>query len=209
MAVANIDTFENDITQEIKTKEASLTDIASAGGDIGNAPESSSSKLLLSIGILSFLVAVGMLGWYYYVNITTENQTVQQPLQTEEVNVRAKLMAISPLLDAGIGDKVVKVTSTEYGHTLSLSEYTSVFAYMIRNESTFADELAASVGSARDLSTSTLAFWFSDMTASNQNMRVGVSDDKTVAYAFLNSKTLLIASSTEGILMLRATALTQ
>lgn len=209
MAVANIDTFENDITQEIKTKEASLTDIASAGGDIGNAPESGSSKLLLSIGILSFLVAVGMLGWYYYVNITTEDQIAEQSLQTEEGNIRAKLMAISPLLDAGIGDKVTKVTSTEYGHTLSLSEYTSVFAYMIRNESIFADELAASVGSARDLSTSTLAFWFSDMTASNQNMRVGVSDDKTVAYAFLNSKTLLIASSTEGILMLRATALTQ
>lgn len=44
---------------------------------------------------------------------------------------------------------------------------------------------------------------FEDVTISNQNMRIWKSATSTVVYAFVNTKTIAIASSTEGILELR------
>ena len=48
---------------------------------------------------------------------------------------------------------------------------------------------------------------FTDVTISNQNMRVGTSVYGTVVYAFIGTQTLVISPSTDGILSLRAKVL--
>lgn len=87
---------------------------------------------------------------------------------------------------------------------MQLLSYTNVFAYMIKNESAFADELAIAIGSPREAGTTTVPYTFSDVTILNQNMRVGTSGESSVVYAFVNAKTLLVSSSTQGILTLRS-----
>jgi hypothetical protein len=74
---------------------------------------------------------------------------------------------------------------------------------MLKNEDLYADELAFAIGSPREVSTSSLPFIFTDVTRNNQNMRVGTSGSSTIIYAFVNTNTLVISSSTEGILALR------
>ncbi len=92
---------------------------------------------------------------------------------------------------------------SEYGYTLQVLGYTNTYAYMIKNESLYADELALAVGSPRDTGTSSVPFTFTDVTLNNQNMRVGISGSSTLVYGFVNTTTLVVSSSTEGILALR------
>lgn len=204
MAVPNIDTFEHDIAEEIKTKEASFTDIASAGGDIGNTapPQSRTSNLLFMLGIFFIvLVLAGGGALLYFTSASKQKAEV-----AEEANKPAapNLFSLSPALQDGIGQHVGELSKSEYGYTIKLVNFNPVYAYMLRNEKEFADDLAQAVGSPRDTtSTTSLPFSFTDITLSNQNMRIGTSGSSTVIYAFVNSQLLVISSTTEGILTLR------
>ncbi len=62
MSIPNVDTFEHDISEEIKVKEATITDIASAGGDVSNSPtpHANTSRLLLILGGIFILVVIGI-----------------------------------------------------------------------------------------------------------------------------------------------------
>jgi hypothetical protein len=50
-------------------------------------------------------------------------------------------------------------------------------------------------------------YLFSDVTISNQNMRIAVSVKGTLVYAFIGTKNLAVSSSTNGILALRSKVL--
>lgn len=206
MAVANIDTFEHDIAEEIKNKDASLGDIAGAGGEIGNTQTSkgSSSFLFVIFGVFLLITAGGAayFGYRYYEN------KINPPVHTTPVviptnNDTSLLPSLSPEFPNAFGYVVTSVTHSPYGYTILISSHSTVFAYMIKNESTYADDIAKAVGNPRDTSTTTVPFSFTDMTLDNQNMRVGTSGSSTVVYAFINNKALVIASSTENILSLR------
>jgi hypothetical protein len=206
MTVANIDTFEHDISEEIKHKDASLTAIASASGDIGNLPTVSVTSpiplLLLSVFLILASGITGYLGYVYYEN------KVNPPARTTPVvipttNNTTLLPTVSSQFPNAIGYVVTSVTQSEYGYTIMFSSYSTVFAYMIKNESSFADDIAKAVGNGRDTSTTTPPFTFTDATITNQNMRVGTSGSSTVVYSFINDKALVIASSTANILSLR------
>ncbi len=205
MAVANVDTFEHDIAEEIKHKEASFTDIASAGNDVGNIPPHATYlRLLIVIGIffvIIILVAIG--GLVYYYNQTPQVVPVEQGSERNTSQAQKALQALSPTLAQAIGDSVGSLSKNGYGYSVELTKYSEVFAYMLKNESAFADELAQAVGSPRDTSTTTSPFVWNDVTLSNQNMRVGVSGSSTLVYAFVNDTLLLISSSTQGILSMK------
>lgn len=210
MPVANVDTFEHDISEEIKHKEASLTDIASAGGDVSNLtpPQATTSKVFIILGILFVVVVLVAVGIYAF----SLSQSAVQPGittsdQTTIPQAGDRLLSVSPSMSSAVGEHVAQVIKGEYGYTLPLTTYSPVFAYMIRNEDEYADELAIALG--EEEATTTVPFIFSDTTINNQNMRVGVSGERTVVYAFVNATTLLIATSTEGILALRGGILTK
>ncbi len=207
MSIANIDTFEHDISDEIKNKEASMGDIASATGDIGNTQQKTSHVSLLvitiSIIILSTLIAGGLYGYMYY---TEQQMIARRPKVTPQGpdHPTLSLLSVSPTLNESIGSFVTDVQyNKQTGYSMDLTSYSSVFSYMIKNEGAFADELARAVGAGRDMSTTTPPFTFTDVTLNNQNMRVGTSASSTVIYSFINTQALVIASTTEGILALR------
>lgn len=206
MTVPNIDTYEYDVAEEIKKKEASFTDIASASGDIGNTPEQKKTASLLVPLLLAvlFFVMVGAGGGYYYLFVLHKPATSPTPLtQAELPSGMMRAEDVSETLAQAVGTSFGSIRTSEYGFTITLQEYTPVFAYMLRNEPAFAEELAFAVGSPRDTSTSSPPFEFRDVTRSNQNMRVGTSASSTVVYAFVNNSHLVVSSSTEGILSLR------
>jgi len=209
MTIPNVDTFEHDIAEEIRTKEASLTDIASAGGDVNNnrtnGPQASNTLVVL--GAVCIFVVIGIfiaLFFLYGKDATSEAPLVATSTQQTTNN---QLLAISQTLSDQLGGNIQSISKSEYGYVLRLISYSPVFSYMIKNERAYADELALAVRSPRDTGTSSLPFIFTDVTLNNQNMRVGTSGSSTVVYAFINAEALVISSSTQGILALRGAIL--
>lgn len=208
MPIPNVDTFEHDISEEIKTKEATMGDIASAGGDLGNIPvqTSSVSTLMIVLGIILFIAVIAVAAIFF---LRLSKETTLPPLSgsTSQTSGNASIGDISYSINQAVGMSLGIMRTSEYGYTIELLSYPDVFAYMLKNEQRYADELAKALGVPRDTSTTTPPFSFTDVTINNQNMRVGTSASSTIVYAFVNAKTLLISASTEGILALRGAIL--
>ncbi len=212
MAIPNVDTFEHDIAEEIKTKEATLTDIASAGGDVSNLQNgrARTSGLLVLFGVVCVVAVVGILIALLYVYVIKKDPLPEPSTAVDTTTSQSnRLLAFSPILFDALGGNIGDVSKTEYGYTLRVLSYGQVFSYMIKNEAEYADELALAVGSPRDISTTTPPFTFTDVTLNNQNMRVGSSGSSTIVYAFVNTGALLVASSTEAILTMRSAILSK
>lgn len=215
MPVPNIDTFENDIREEIKNKEASVGDIASASGTVANTPIPSAEDKKMSRLLIAFLIVAGLgitAGFsylaYVYVDSTPTSKEESDELmrietknQNTEKRVEQKLSAIAPSL-APISRFVSEVSSADYGTTLHLTEYSQVFAFMLRTEQIFAREIFIQEF-ANHTGTSTLEIFIEDVTKSNQNMRVIRVASSTLVYAFFGEEYLAFASSTDNILRMR------
>lgn len=253
--VPTVDTFEHDIADEIRHKEASIEDIASASGNIGNDPskdvENKSSTSLMGIVailILCGLTGAGYLGYLYFIEGPASDKEKAQAIIAQEKKLKPSidLSTVSPTLSTSIGAFLNNVEKKSDGYSIDVISYSPVFAYMIKNEKEFADEISLAVGNSHTIkekatstqvvvsvntsnattSTSTpktsttttetgintgeelpTTYVFSDITISNQNMRVATSIYGTVAYAFIGTKKLVISSSPEGILKLRSSIL--
>jgi hypothetical protein len=211
MTVPNIDTFENDITSEIKSKEATIGDIASASGDVGNIPQPQniSPFLLIIASVFIIIITTGIIYFgYVYYNKKMNPPVNTAPIQIPEENDTTLLPEISPSFTDAIGRFVTNVEKKPNGYVLTLiddfSSFSSVYSYMIKNASYYAKDIASAVDSFVNTGTTTPPFIFSDVTINNQNMRVGESASSTVVYAFINNRSLIISSSTAGILFLRS-----
>ena len=214
MSVPNIDTFENDISTEIKQKEATIGDIASAGGDIGNSSEQQKQKIspvlfiLISVVVLVAAGAILYFGYGYYTKNINTSVTSTPILKIPKTNDVTLLPKISPLFPDAFGRFITNVEKKPDGYILTFADtftaYSSIFAYMIKNEGDYANDIAQAVGSPSDAGTTTPSFTFLDTTINNQNMRVGNSASSTIVYAFINTQALVISSSTEGIFLLRS-----
>lgn len=207
MPVSHIDTFEHDVAEEIKSKDSSLTSIASSGGDVSNYAEKDgkpNTLLIIAIIIISLTVISGLiyLGFTLYASKVAAPPKIEaiDELNTDDTSLLGKL---SPQFPPAIERYVTNATKSPYGYTITFSSYSSVFAYMLKNESLYADDIAKAVGAPRDKDGGAPPFTFTDLTINNQNMRYGKSASSTVIYAFINTKALVIASTTEAILTLR------
>lgn len=250
-----IETFEHDIADEVRSKEASISDIVTAVGDITTnsekAPETNSSRYL--IGIVIVLVVCGLFGAGYMIysyaqgGPVTQNSNTDQETTTKKPSSGVSLDSLSPTISQAIGSHITKVEKTKYGYILSIDSYSPVFAYMLKNENLFVNELAeavksiptgksdasSNVGVKKDapvVSTSTTVasgtpvtpsssttievkeklsdeLIFSDITISNQDIRVALSTKGSVAYAFIGTQKIVISSSEEGVLQLRGSIL--
>ena len=217
MAIPNIDTFEHDIREEIKNREASVGDIASASGNVGNVSSNtsrtsnSSKALLIFAGImLLFIVSgFGYLGYVYIVQKPATKEKAAQILdqQSKDANtekiISEKLNKISPIISSGVSHFTSKIDTTPLGSVLTLNNYASVFAFMIKNEPAIAGEVMASEIKKYENSTTTPDLSFVDQTKSNQNMRVLNVGSSTFVYAFFGEGYLAISNSVENILQMR------
>ncbi|MEI6811002.1 MAG: hypothetical protein WCK60_03085 [Candidatus Nomurabacteria bacterium] len=222
MAIPNIDTFEQDIRDEIKHKEATVGDIASASGSVSNSssknnyssPNQKSSRSFYISASIIFVLVLGGFSYLYYL-YTNQQPTAKEAVpsiinnQTNIENttemISKKLSNFSPTLSVGISRFTSKVENTPYGITLSINNYGSTFAFMIKNETEIAKEVLAVELKNYENSTTTPDLTFTDVTKSNQNMREVTVGSSTLVYAFINDQYLAFASSTENILKMRGT----
>ncbi|MFA6608531.1 MAG: hypothetical protein WCT07_01320 [Candidatus Paceibacterota bacterium] len=212
MTAPNIDTFEHDISDEIKNKEATIGDIAAATGNVGNIPQTDHRStlfiIIVSILLLCGIIAVVIFWYIQYVNKPQTSLQTQIKATTQGPAYKTiPLNDLSPTLEKTIGRFITNVQHVDYGYSMTITSYPPVFAYMLKNENEYADEIARAVGYQRDTSTTTLPFIFTDVTINNQNMRVGTSGSSTVVYAFINTYALVISSSTKDALSLRSVIL--
>ncbi len=249
MANPKVDTFEHDIADEIRHKEASITDIASAVGDIGNDETKMQKSNTPLISVVVILIICGILGAAYvgYTSYTSGPSPKRTLATVEQAQKKTtptlQLNSLSPTLNQEIGTFLSNVQKSKNGYSMNIISYSPVFAFMIKNENLFADEIGRALGNTSVLkkeeqpattapiiatgtvSTSTQntasstesaakvaqelseEYIFSDITISNQNMRIAKSQHGTIVYAFIGSQRLVISTSTEGILALRSSLL--
>ena len=217
MTTPNINTFENDIKEEIKHKEATIGDIASAGGQVSNNPTLNGGNtgnhpvliiflILLAVIILSLF---GYLGYVYMKGQPTTKEEVVEIIDAEtarantEAIISEKLNKISPTLALGMLRLTTKIEDNPNGTILSINDYTSSFAFMLNNETNIAKEVFSEELKAYENSTTTPEIVFTDETKSNQNMRIATVASSTFVYAFVGDEHLVFAKTPEEVLQIR------
>ncbi len=151
-----VDTFEHDIANEIRHKEASITDIAAAVGDIGNTnkEERSSGGSGLLIGVVLALVLCAIIGlvamgYLYYsgkYNPFLAKVETSEPKKSVST-YGAMLNSVYPTINQAIGIHITGIEKAPSGYIVTISSYSPVFSYMVKNEQVFKDELGMSVNS--------------------------------------------------------------
>lgn len=143
-----VETFEANIIDEIKRKDASLQDISAASNNVGNDPiELPKQKpiFLIVVGSLFvvFLCALaGILYFYYTDSLLPPSQGSQTVTSSSIPKTLTELTTLSPTLGTQIGRFVKSVEKKDQGYILTLTEYSPVFAYITRNEEEYMQELA-------------------------------------------------------------------
>ena len=200
-----VDTFEYDISEEIKSKGVSIRDIAASSVTIENKPESSSIKnssvfIILSI-IFLFLSIAGIIWYMIFIQNQSKALTNNKIKESLTATIATSSLQNSlPVLNESIGRFVSKMIKTQDGYDLILNDHNQVFSYVVNNENSFAID-CANLFNIEIVSSSTVTF--NDITIMNQNMRVLNNASNTLAYAFINSDHLLLSTSTEGIMSMR------
>lgn len=149
--IPKVDTFHQDIAEEIKRKDASITAISAASNNVGNTPPEEileRPKPVFLIVVIS-LFAVGLLGmaglaYFYFTDSLlppSQAPVVVTPQQVPKVN--ATLSSLSPTLASQIGIYVTSVEKQPTGYVLVINSYSPVFSYLVRNENSYIEELAS------------------------------------------------------------------
>ena len=142
-----VDTFEHDIADEIRRKEANLAEIQAVSKQhsptIENIPQKKLPwfMIVLIILLIISLLGIGGFAYYYYTNSLLPPSSQSVTIKKEDIpKVSADLTKISPTLQAQIGRFVSSVEKKDAGYILTINDYSAVFGYMARNESMFIDE---------------------------------------------------------------------
>jgi hypothetical protein len=142
-ATPKIETFEHDISEEIKRKEANITTIAATGGELTNtAPEEKKSATFLIAGIGILILLIG-LGYGYYV---FQKDAYIPPTQVVEQPTTTTFRGAFPGLEDAIGRFVIQTEKKEPGYVITISDYSPVLAYIIRNEALFGKNRSSNRG---------------------------------------------------------------
>lgn len=159
--IPKVDTFERDIVDEIKRKEASLTEISAASNDVGNTDVDIPKKLpifIIAVGTFFVICSIGLgaLGYFYFTDSLFPPSSQPLPVNQNTVpKTTTEIEKLSPTLATEIGRFIVRVEKKDQGYILTLSEYSPVFAYITRNESSYIEELALLFSPASMTSTTT------------------------------------------------------
>lgn len=146
-----VDTFEHDIANEIRHKEVSVTEVVSAGNDVGNSPVEAPKNQFAIMGIVTILilcgvVGIGYLAYSYYFGETKPVTQIDTTVTKPAPNSALQLISISPRLNEALGNFLTDIKKSNSGYSITITSYSPVFAYMIRNEKDFADEIGQAVG---------------------------------------------------------------
>lgn len=145
-----VDTFEHNIIEEIKRKDASLTQISAASNDVGNITVVETKKrpiVIIAAGVVALLCLIGggALAYFYFTDPLLPPSAAPVKVSPADVPKKIALLGnISPTLDEEIGRNVIKVEKKNEGYIITINDYSAVFSYMTRNEGDYIGELGAS-----------------------------------------------------------------
>lgn len=187
MASPTVETFEHDIASEIRQKEASITDIASAVGDIGNNEEEIKSTAIsplvsiVVIVILCGLAGAGYAGYYLYQKDSQDSIQQQHNIATQQPESKPgiKLSGISPALDQAIGTFLTNIQKTNLGYSMTVVSYSPVFAYMLKNENAFGEDLGLALGNSHTLKKINIAQQATTATTSSTSTGTSTATSST------------------------------
>ena len=144
-----VDTFEHDIADEIRRKEATLEEVKAIAKSTDTNHQVVPPKkvpvlsITLSITIILALLGIGGIAYYYYNStiLPPSSQPITIP-KKDIPKITAEVTKVSPTLGVQIGRFVNSVEKKDSGYIISINNYSAVFAYMTRNEDAYIEELA-------------------------------------------------------------------
>lgn len=157
-----VDTFEHDIADEIRRKEATLEEIkvvSKSQEPIVEVPAKKIPTLTISLIILIILTlgGIGGLAYYYFHDSLLPPSSAPITIKKSDIpKITAEVAKLSPVLGSEIGRFTTSVEKKDSGYILSINNFSAVFAYMSRNENAYIEELASLFVGAELTSTTTL-----------------------------------------------------
>ncbi len=157
-----VDTFQQDIADEIKRKDASLADISAASNNIGNHPEDTAKKpapvfliTLVTLFIFGMFGIVGLAYFYFTDSLLPPSAQSVEVTPDQVPKIIAALPTLSSTLNTQIGRYVTAVEKKDTGYIITINSYSPVFSYMVRNENEYIEELAQVISPAPLIATTT------------------------------------------------------
>jgi hypothetical protein len=143
-----VDTFEHDIADEIRRKEANLAEIQAVSKqnspNLDVIPQKKLPWMMIVLAIvlvLSLLGIGGVVYFYYNDSLLPPSSKEQEVTKNDIPKVTADLALLSPTLGSEIGRFITDVEKKPTGYIFTISNYSAVFGYMTRNETSYVDEL--------------------------------------------------------------------
>lgn len=143
-----VDTFEHDIADEIRRKEANLAEIQAVSKqnspnlDVIPQKKLPWMTIVLAIVLVLSLLGIGGVVYFYYNDSLLPPSSKEQEVTKNDIpKVTADLALLSPTLGSEIGRFITGVEKKPSGYIFTISNYSAVFGYMTRNEMSYVDEL--------------------------------------------------------------------
>ncbi len=145
---SKVETFEHDIADEIRRKEATLAEIEAVSKQNSQNSEAlphNKPRIFLGILVALFIIALvgaGALIYYYFNDPLLPPSSESVEIKSSDIpKITAEVSKLSPTLAAEIGRFVTLVEKKDKGYVLSINNYSVVFSYMTRNESSYIEDL--------------------------------------------------------------------
>ncbi len=206
--IPKIETFEHDIVAEVEGKNSNIADIASYSEELSNEKQEKTRKINFIIVTVSIILIVLSIIIIIIYTISSNSKPVQQEIPIEKLQVnqgsKDKVVYLFPNLNSNVGEFISNFEETPFGYIITISDFKEVYAFVMKNESVFAEDVLNSFKISLDANVTKDNIVFKDVNDSNQNMRVLEIGDKTVVYSWLNDNYLLVSKNINGILSMRS-----
>lgn len=168
MPISKVETFETDITEEIKQKQGFVTDVLAAHS---SAPPKTPDQTIIRVLVFAivFLLIALVAGISYYFSLKNQEATlaIEQQKAVVVKKPAVSIKTILPKTSSNIERFVAKTRREEAGYVITLSDYSSVYGTIINDEVTFGNDLI----SLFLIDTHSVPV-FRDVTINNQDMRI-------------------------------------
>lgn len=168
MPIPQVETFETDITEEIRQKQGSVTDTLAAHSSAPpKTPDQNIIRLIMFV-IFVLLASVAAAIWYYF-SIGKEAAAKRAAVQVPVV-IKKPVVPIARILQKtapNIERFVVSASRENSGYVITMNDYASVYGNILADEKTFGNDLITLF----NIQTTSVPV-FKDVTINNQDMRV-------------------------------------
>lgn len=126
MSDPHVLTFEKDIENEIRSKSASLVDIASSSGVVQNRPENKVGSWAILVFIMIFILVAGIVAYFYVIAKQKNLESVTTQTNDKKITT-STFQSESPSKNTEVSPTIVPNTSTTKGAKIITEPLSSLF----------------------------------------------------------------------------------